>query len=181
MWGQRPWAWGWRRNGWSFGVDDAPACAGGWRRTRRLDGVHLGGRGRCTTKPSSSFRKPSRLQYWWPPSPSWPNYGRWWVGESAVSGVDHDARRQKNRPTTPRGTWVLRGRAPNFQGIYSMHRRAGKKRKVRLGICTRWTIKFHEFFCKITKYVSVSNIIVQFKCGTREVERVSWMSSCTVT
>jgi hypothetical protein len=83
MWGQHPWAWGWRRNGWSFGVGDAPACAGGWRRTRRLDGVHLGGRGRCTTKPSPSFRKPSQLQYWRSPSPSWPNYGRWWVEEGA--------------------------------------------------------------------------------------------------
>jgi hypothetical protein len=36
---------------------------------------------------------------------------------------------QKNRPTTPRGMWVLRGRAPNFQGINSMLWRAGKKPK----------------------------------------------------
>jgi hypothetical protein len=36
---------------------------------------------------------------------------------------------QRNRPTTPRGMWVLRGRAPNFQGINSMLWRAGKKPK----------------------------------------------------
>jgi hypothetical protein len=147
MWGQHPWAWGWRRNGWSFGVGDAPACAGGWRRTRRLDGVHLGGRGRCTTKPSPSFRKPSQLQYWRSPSPSWPNYGRWWVEEGARFQESITTRESQKTGPRLRAICGCYAAGANFQGIYSMHRRAGKKtRKVRLGICTRWTIKFHELF-----------------------------------
>jgi hypothetical protein len=142
MLGHHPWAWGCRRNEWSLGEGDAPACAGGWRRTRHLDGVHLGGRGHCRTKPSPSFCKSSGLQSWRRRHPS-----------PDLTTEDDESRKGawfQESITTPESQKIKAHDAVRYAGVrrqgaeFSRHQFDAladwekNQRKLRLGICTRW-------------------------------------------
>jgi hypothetical protein len=124
-------------------------------------------------KRSPSWCKASGLEYWWPPSPSWPNYGRWWVEEGgAVSGVDHDAREPTKCPMMPRYAGVRQGAKFSWHHFDALVGWTKPEGKIEYGtwytykITTLSYIKLHanEIFMWNYKITKISYIKLHLNC-----------------